>query len=162
MKDSKPVLEPFDGVATPKTTVEREIVKLAPLMQSVADGDRLVALINANPKAFTPKSRVSNIPLIGPALSGETFTQSELAAQIAVAKDAAQVMHALYGAAQSANEAERAKKFLWNQDDPPHIIAEKLRAAKEWAAEHQKSYSDAARAVARQRMPQLRPPLSKY
>ena len=161
--DGSVALAPFDGIAVPKSTVEKELVKLAPLMMTVAQADKLLTVVDTNKAAFSPKSRMSTLPLVGPMLSAEAYTKEELSAQARVNKDAAEVINRLYGAAVTAGEEKRASKFIYNPDDNPQTLAAKLRAAKEWAAEHQQQYSDAARSIAKQRLGELsRPPLSGY
>jgi len=161
--DGQPVLTPFDGVATPKSTVEKEVQKVAPLMMAVSQNAALLKVIDENKPAFSPKSRMSGIPILGPMMGAEAYTKSELDAQAKVAKDAAEVINRLYGAAVTAGEEKRATRFIWNPDDNPVTLAAKLKAAQEWALDHQKQYSDASRAVAKQRLGELsRPPLSSY
>jgi len=161
--DGSVALDPFDGIATPKSTVEKELVKLAPLMMAAADAEKLTKIVDENKSAFSPKTRMAGIPLIGPMLGEQAYTPKELSAQSAVNKSAAETLNRLFGSAQTAGEIERAKKFLYQQDDTPVLIASKLRSAVEWANDHQKQYSDASRAIARQRFSELsRPPLSSF
>jgi len=84
-------------------------------------------------KTKTAKAKAySTLPMYGDRLAAELFTPEELEVRAKVARNAAEIINQLYGAALSQGEEGRAKSFAPDQNDTLEQLLPKLKSAKEW------------------------------
>lgn len=118
---------------TPPAEFEKEVSKARDLNTALAHGHELVDMIEKNGTAFGIKALPNATPLVGGYYQQKMFNEKEREAQFAVQKNYGEVLHLLYGAAQSAGEKATGRTFIPDSNDPPNIIAGKLKAAIAWS-----------------------------
>lgn len=148
-----PSYEPYNGPATPKSAFEKNVAA-AQTFQSKADSsDALVKKIESNPGAFgITAAAVSKLPASIQGLVGaRVLDENTLKLRADVLRQAAMEISDIYGAAQSVGEAARAATFIPAAEDPPEIVMEKLKAARDYARSNANSLGGAVNQAARDR-----------
>jgi hypothetical protein len=148
-----PSYEPYNGPATPKSAFEKNVAA-AQTFQSKADSsDALVKQIESNPDAFgITAAAVSKLPAsIQGRVGARVLDENTLKLRADVLRQAAMEISDIYGAAQSVGEAARAATFIPAAEDPPQIVIEKLKAARDYARNNAKSLGGAVNQAARDR-----------
>lgn len=149
----QPVYTPYAGPATPKSTFEKN-VGAAQTFQTKADSsDALVKQIEKNPDAFgLTAAAVSRLPsAIQGRVGAKVLDENTLKLRADVLRQAAMEISDIYGAAQSVGEAARAATFIPSAEDPPAIVIEKLKAARDYARGNANSFGGAVNQAARAR-----------
>lgn len=149
----QPIYTPYGGPATPKATFEKN-VGAAQTFQTKADSsDALVKQIEKNPDAFgITAAVVSRLPAsIQGRVGAKVLDEDTLKLRSDVLRQAAMEISDIYGAAQSVGEAARAATFIPAAEDPPEIVMEKLKAARDYARSNAKAFGGAVNQAARDR-----------
>lgn len=149
----QPIYTPYGGQATPKATFEKN-VGAAQTFQTKADSsDALVKQIEKNPDAFgITAAVVSRLPAsIQGRVGAKVLDENTLKLRSDVLRQAAMEISDIYGAAQSVGEAARAATFIPAAEDPPEIVMEKLKAARDYARSNAKAFGGAINQAARDR-----------
>ena len=148
-----PSYTPYGGPATPKAAYEKNVAA-AQTFQSKADSsDALVKQIEANPDAFgLTAAAVSKLPAsVQGRVGAKVLDENTLKLRADVLRQAAMEISDIYGAAQSVGEAARAATFIPAAEDPPQIVMEKLKAARDYARSNARSLGGAVNQAARDR-----------
>lgn len=148
-----PSYTPYGGPSTPKAAFEKNVAA-AQTFQSKADSsDALVKQIEANPDAFgLTAAAVSKLPAsIQGRVASKVLDENTLKLRSDVLRQAAMEISDIYGAAQSVGEAARAATFIPAAEDPPEIVMEKLKAARDYARSNARSLGGAVNQAARDR-----------
>jgi|688.fasta_scaffold02404_38 hypothetical protein len=156
----QPVYTPYGGAAIPKATFEKN-VGAAQTFQTKADSaDALVKKIESNPAAFgITAAAVSRLPsAIQGRVGAQLLSEDTLKLRADVLRQAAMEISDIYGAAQSVGEAARAATFIPASEDPPQIVMEKLKAARDYARSNAQAFGGAINDAARNRSGGSQPP----
>jgi hypothetical protein len=156
----QPIYTPYGGAAIPKATFEKN-VGAAQTFQTKADSsDALVKKIESNPDAFgITAAAVSRLPsAIQGRVGAQLLNEDTLKLRADVLRQAAMEISDIYGAAQSVGEAARAATFIPAAEDPPQIVMEKLKAARDYARSNAQAFGGAINDAARNRSGGSQPP----
>jgi len=148
-----PSYTPYGGPATPKAAFEKNVAA-AQTFQSKADSsDALVKQIESNPGAFgLTAAAVSRLPAsVQGRVAAKVLDENALKLRSDVLRQAAMEISDIYGAAQSVGEAARAATFIPAAEDPPEIVMEKLKAARDYARSNARALGGAVNQAARDR-----------
>lgn len=131
----QPVYTPYTGAAIPKTTFDKNVVAVQEALASANRADAIIKQVDANPEAFgIIASAVSSLPpFVQGRIGAKMLPENTLKLRSDVLRAAAMEISDLYGAALSLGEQARANTFIPNQNDPPEVVIQKLRAARDWA-----------------------------
>jgi hypothetical protein len=152
-QDGTPSYEPYTGSVTPKGTYEKNIALAQTFTNKADSADSLIAKIEANPEAFGVGAAViSRLPgAIQGRVAAMALDDNTLKVRADVLRQAAMEISDIYGAAQSAGEAARATTFIPAAEDPPEIILEKLRAARDYARMNADAFGGSINETVRER-----------
>lgn len=132
----------------------KELTNAREVAAGITRAQQLKSLVEENKTAFE-KSKVNQarvkgmIPFVGEQAANSVFTQDEQKVRATVARDAAQIINELYGAALSAGESGRAQGFTPGESDTLEMLLPKLDSAVEWAAQKEKGLLPGAVSKAR-------------
>ena len=140
-----PQYEPWTGKpgAIPKATFEASSKDASTQSLAADRAGQLIAQVDANPEVFGSKGALlSKVPVLMQGMAAERLglNSKALETRADVLRQAAMTVHDLYGAAFTAGEAERAKTFVPNANDPPEILISKLRSAQRWSQDAASRY----------------------
>jgi len=138
----QPVYTPYTGAAIPKTTFDKNVVAVQEALASANRADAIIKQVDANPEAFgIIASAVSTLPsFVQGRVGAIVLDENTMKLRSDVLRAAAMEISSLYGAALSLGEQARANTFIPNQNDPPEVVIQKLRAARDWAKSTAQQY----------------------
>jgi len=130
-----PSYTPYSQNIIPTGTYDKNVQAVQEALGSVRRSDAILAQVEKNPEAFGMVAQgVSRLPQFAQGRAAEILLPPEtMKARTDVLRSAAQEISSLYGAALSLGEQARANTFIPNQDDPPQVVIQKLKAARDWA-----------------------------
>lgn len=133
--DGQPIYKPYSGASVPKTTWDKNVQAVQEAVASADRSDKILKQVESNPDAFSMTAAgVSMLPQFAQGRAADLLLdKNALETRTNVLRQAAQEISALYGAALSMGEQARANTFIPNEKDPPAIVIEKLKAARDWA-----------------------------
>ena len=133
--NGEPQYTPYSGAAVPKTTWDKNVQTAQEAGASADRSDKILKQVEENPDAFSVTAAgVSMLPQFAQGRAAKwLLDKNSLETRTAVLRQAAQEISSLYGAALSLGEQQRANTFIPNEKDPPEIVMEKLKAARDWA-----------------------------
>ena len=148
-----PSYTPYSQNIIPAGTYDKNVQTVQDALGSVKRSDAILAQVEANPAAFGIVAQgVSRLPQFAQGRAADVLLPPEtMKARTDVLRAAAQEISSLYGAALSLGEQARANTFIPNQDDPPQVVIQKLKAARDWAAATTQNYGPGALNDARAR-----------
>lgn len=151
--DGTPNYAPYGGSVIPKSSYEKEVSAATEALASAKRSDDIIQKVEANPEAFgIGASLVSMLPNAVQGRVGNMVLNSEtMKTRSDVLRQAAQEINQLYGAALSAGESARAATFIPDAKDPPELIIQKLKAARDWAYSNASKHGTAIRQSAESR-----------
>lgn len=140
--DGQPIYTPYAGAAVPKTTWDKNVQSVQEANASADRSDAILKQVEQNPDAFSiTAAGVSMLPQFAQGRAAKYLLDDKaLETRTGVLRQAAQEISSLYGAALSLGEQQRANTFIPNEKDPPEIVIEKLKAARDWARTTAKQY----------------------
>lgn len=138
----QPIYTPYTGAAIPKTTFDKNVVAVQEALASANRADAIIKQVDANPEAFgIIASAVSTLPsFVQGRVGAIVLDENTMKLRSDVLRAAAMEISSLYGAALSLGEQARANTFIPNQNDPPEVVIQKLRAARDWAKSTAQQY----------------------
>jgi hypothetical protein len=139
---------PYSTAPTSVTAFEKEIPQVMQLQGHIAKADELLNIVNENKDAFGPTGQLSKLPLVGPAIRKASYTPEQLQAQATVGEAGSKLLLEISGKAVTKNEDNRNLWWMPAPDDPPELIASKLKGARDWANVDIKTHSLAAQKAA--------------
>lgn len=156
----QPVYTPYGGASIPKATFEKNVGAVQTFQTKADSADALVKKIESNPDAFgITAAAVSRLPsAIQGRVGAKLLDENTLKLRADVLRQAAMEISDIYGAAQSVGEAARAATFIPAAEDPPEIVMEKLKAARDYARSNAQSFGGAINDAARNRSGGSQPP----
>ncbi len=130
-----PAYTPYSQTIIPPATYDKNVQAVQDALGSVRRSDAILEQVAKNPDAFGFVAQsVSRLPQFAQGRAAEVLLPPEtMKARTDVLRAAAQEISSLYGAALSLGEQARANTFIPNQDDPPQVVIQKLKAARDWA-----------------------------
>lgn len=133
--NGEPQYTPYSGAAVPKATWDKNVQTAQEAGASADRSDKILKQVEENPDAFSiTAAGVSMLPQFAQGRAAKwLLDKNSLETRTAVLRQAAQEISSLYGAALSLGEQQRANTFIPNEKDPPEIVMEKLKAARDWA-----------------------------
>lgn len=131
----QPVYTPYTGAAVPKTTWDKNVQAVQEALGSANRADAIIKQVDANPDAFGLRAAaVSKLPGFAQGrVSNMIMDPETMKLRSDVLRSAAMEISQLYGAALSLGEQARASTFIPDAADPPEVVIQKLRAARDWA-----------------------------
>lgn len=140
--DGQPVYKPYSGASVPKTTWDKNVQSVQEANASADRSDAILKQVEQNPDAFSMTAgAISYLPQIAQGRAAKYLLDDKaLETRTNVLRGAAAEISALYGAALSLGEQQRANTFIPNEKDPPEVVIEKLKAARDWARNTAKQY----------------------
>jgi hypothetical protein len=156
--DGQPVYTPYLGASTPKAVVEKGVEAIGPAAVSAAGANATQKQVEANPGAFgVGATIVSKTPGLAKGWVSQLMNVSpqDLKTRANILKKAAMESNALYGAAQSMGELEKAKEFLTGNDDADDLVLSKNAAARDWFKNAAKAQGPTVAAILVARNPEL-------
>jgi hypothetical protein len=137
-----PSYTPYSQNIIPTGTYDKNVQAVQEALGSVRRSDAILAQVEKNPEAFGMVAQgVSRLPQFAQGRAAEILLPPEtMKARTDVLRSAAQEISSLYGAALSLGEQARANTFIPNQDDPPQVVIQKLKAARDWAHSTTQNY----------------------
>jgi Mannosyl-glycoprotein endo-beta-N-acetylglucosaminidase len=133
--DGQPVYTPYSGASVPKATWDKNVQAVQEASASADRSDKIIKQVEQNPDAFSMTAgAISYLPQFAQGRAAKLLLDDKaLETRTNVLRQAAQEISSLYGAALSLGEQQRANTFIPNEKDPPEIVMEKLKAARDWA-----------------------------
>lgn len=133
--DGQPQYTPYSGASVPKATWDKNVQAVQEATASADRSDKIIKQVEDNPDAFSMTAgAISYLPQFAQGRAAKFLLDDKaLETRTNVLRQAAQEISALYGAALSMGEQARANTFIPNEKDPPEVVIEKLKAAREWA-----------------------------
>ncbi|CAB4157418.1 hypothetical protein UFOVP686_17 [uncultured Caudovirales phage] len=130
-----PSYTPYSQNIIPNATYDKDVQAVQAALGSVRRSDAILAQVDQTPEAFGFVAQgVSKLPQFAQGRAAEILLSPEvMKTRTDVLRSAAQEISQLYGAALSLGEQARANTFIPNQDDPPQVVIQKLKAARDWA-----------------------------
>lgn len=130
-----PSYAPHVGPVIPKGTYDKNVQDAQILNSSASRSDAILKQVQENPGAFgIASSVISKLPEMVQGRASElALSQKEMQVRTDVLRQAAQEISDLYGAALSMGEQARANTFIPNPKDPPDVVVQKLKSARDWA-----------------------------
>jgi len=140
--NGQPVYTPYTGAAVPKTTWDKNVGVVQEAIGSANRADDIIRQVEANPDAFGVKAAaVSRLPgFVQGRVGSMLLNENTLKLRSDVLRQAAMEISSLYGAALSMGEQARASTFIPDAADPPDVVINKLRAARDWARSTASNY----------------------
>lgn len=131
----QPVYTPYSGAAIPKATFDKNVGVVQEALGSANRADAIIKQVDANPEAFGLKAAaVSKLPgAIQGRVGAMVLDDNTMKLRSDVLRSAAMEISSLYGAALSLGEQARASTFIPDAADPPEVVIQKLKAARDWA-----------------------------
>lgn len=141
-----PSYTPYSQNIIPAATYDKNVQAVQDALGSVRRSDAILDQVAKNPDAFGFVAQgVSKLPQFAQGRAAEVLLPPEtMKARTDVLRSAAQEISQLYGAALSLGEQARANTFIPNQDDPPQVVIQKLKAARDWAHATTQNYGPGA------------------
>lgn len=141
-----PSYTPYSQNIIPAATYDKNVQAVQDALGSVRRSDAILDQVAKNPDAFGIVAQgVSRLPQFAQGRAAEVLLPPEtMKARTDVLRSAAQEISSLYGAALSLGEQARANTFIPNQDDPPQVVIQKLKAARDWAHSTTQNYGPGA------------------
>lgn len=141
-----PSYTPYSQNIIPAGTYDKNVQAVQDALGSVKRSNAILDQVDKNPEAFGIVAQgVSRLPQFAQGRVAEVLLPPDaMKARTDVLRAAAQEISSLYGAALSMGEQARANTFIPNQDDPPQVIIQKLKAARDWAAATTQNYGTGA------------------
>ena len=129
-----PTYEPYEGPVIPKASYEKEVIKATEALASASRADEIIKKVESNPEAFGITANVlSMLPnAVQGRATGLLLNEDTLKIRSDVLRQAAMEINELYGAALSAGESARAATFIPDAKDPPNVVIDKLKSARDW------------------------------
>lgn len=164
--DGKVTHTPYTGSIVPRANYDKNVQAVQDALVNVERADALIKKVEANPDAFgLLANSISALPSAVQGRAGEWMLKDEtLKTRADILRQAAMEISDLYGAALSLGEQARADQFIVNKYDPPAVIIEKLRAARDYVAKSAQKFGPGALGTAQQRLsgptPSSPPPAS--
>lgn len=133
--DGQPQYTPYSGASVPKTTWDKNVQAVQEATASADRSDKIMKQVEENPDAFSMTAgAISYLPQFAQGRAANLLLKDKaLETRTNVLRQAAQEISNLYGAALSMGEQARANTFIPNEKDPPEVVMEKLKAARDWA-----------------------------
>jgi hypothetical protein len=133
--DGEPVYTPYSGASVPKTTWDKNVQASQDATASADRSDKIIQKVEENPDSFSMTAgAISYLPQFAQGRAAKLLLDKDaLQTRTDVLRQAAQEISSLYGAALSLGEQQRANTFIPNEKDPPEIVMQKLKAARDWA-----------------------------
>ena len=133
--DGGPSYTAYMGPMIPKATYEKEVGGATEALASANRSDAIISMVEKNPEAFGLTANVlSKLPgAMQGRVSAALLDPKTMEVRSNVLRQAAQEINQLYGAALSAGENARASTFIPDATDPPALVIQKLKAARDWA-----------------------------
>ena len=102
--------------------------------ESASRADEIIKKVESNPEAFGITANVlSMLPnAVQGRATGLLLDEDTLKVRSDVLRQAAMEINELYGAALSAGESARAATFIPDAKDPPNVVIDKLKSARDW------------------------------
>ena len=140
-----PTYEPYDGAVIPKASYEKEVIKATEALASARRAQVIIGKVESNPEAFSLTSNA--LSMLPNALQGRAtgllLNEDTLKIRSDVLRQAAMEINELYGAALSAGESARAATFIPDAKDPPNVVIDKLKSARDWGYANAKKHGSA-------------------
>ena len=140
-----PTYEPYDGAVIPKASYEKEVIKATEALASARRAQVIIGKVESNPEAFSLTSNA--LSMLPNALQGRAtgllLNEDTLKIRSDVLRQAAMEINDLYGAALSAGESARAATFIPDAKDPPNVVIDKLKSARDWGYANAKKHGSA-------------------
>lgn len=151
--DGQPTYTPYFGPSIPKTTFDKNVGVVQEALASAKRADAIIKQVTDNPDAFGVRAAaVSRLPEFAQGRVGSlVLTPEIMKLRSDVLRSAAMEISDLYGAALSLGEQARANTFIPNASDPPEVVINKLRAARDWANGTADKYGGGVRNAAQDR-----------
>ena len=140
-----PTYEPYEGAVIPKASYEKEVIKATEALASARRAQVIIEKVESNPEAFSLTSNA--LSMLPNALQGRAtgllLNEDTLKIRSDVLRQAAMEINDLYGAALSAGESARAATFIPDAKDPPNVVIDKLKSARDWGYANAKKHGSA-------------------
>jgi hypothetical protein len=140
-----PTYEPYEGAVIPKASYEKEVIKATEALASARRAQVIIEKVESNPEAFSLTSNA--LSMLPNALQGRAtgllLNEDKLKIRSDVLRQAAMEINDLYGAALSAGESARAATFIPDAKDPPNVVIDKLKSARDWGYANAKKHGSA-------------------
>lgn len=140
-----PTYKPYEGAVIPKASYEKEVIKATEALASARRAQVIIEKVESNPEAFSLTSNA--LSMLPNALQGRAtgllLNEDTLKIRSDVLRQAAMEINDLYGAALSAGESARAATFIPDAKDPPNVVIDKLKSARDWGYANAKKHGSA-------------------
>ena len=155
-----PSYTPYSQNIIPSATYDKNVQAVQDALGSVKRSDDILNQVAKNPDAFGLTAQlVSKLPEFAQGRAAEIVLSPEvMKTRTDVLRSAAAEINQLYGAALSLGEQARANSFIPNTNDPPQVVIQKLKAARDWAAATTQNYGPGALNDAKARSAMPTPP----
>ena len=153
-ENGEPTYSPYEGSTIPKDTFDKNVAEVQKALASGRNADDLIKQVEANPDAFGfTAGAVSMLPEFAKGrVANWALSPDALTTRTNVMKQAAQEINELYGAALSMGEQQRAAGFVPDPKDPPELVIQKLKAARDWAQSAVNRHGVGVRSAAEERI----------
>lgn len=141
-----PSYTPYSQNIIPTGTYDKNVQTVQDALGSVKRSDAILSQVEKTPEAFGLVAQgVSKLPQFAQGRAADLLLSPEvMKTRTDVLRQAAAEINQLYGAALSLGEQARANTFIPNTDDPPHVVIQKLKAARDWAHATTQNYGTGA------------------
>lgn len=148
--NGEPVYTPYSGASVPKATWDKNVQTAQEASASADRSDKIIKQVEENPDAFSMTAgAISYLPQFAQGRAAKLMLdKNALETRTNVLRQAAQEISSLYGAALSLGEQQRANTFIPNEKDPPEVVIQKLKAARDWAKTTSKQFGSGVESAA--------------
>jgi hypothetical protein len=148
-----PSYTPYMGASIPKASYEKEVTNATEALASAKRAEEIIKKVESNPSAFSlTANAVSMLPIsMQGRVAGTVLNEETLKTRSDVLRQAAMEINQLYGAALSAGESAKAATFIPDAKDPPNVVIDKLKSARDWGYANANKHGSAIRQSAESR-----------